>query len=163
MSILRMTGLALATLAFAQTPALVPVVSKPLSRTVDLPGEIQPYLTVDVHARIAGYVERVLVDRGSAVKQGQLLAELSAPKLKAQIAEAESRIQAAEAERTQAEAQLAAAQSTYDRLKKASETHGATAGNERGQADQQVQAARAVVQARLQAVQAATAAAQAQK
>jgi membrane fusion protein (multidrug efflux system) len=158
-----MTGLALAALAFAQTPALVPVVSKPLSRTIDLPGEIQPYLSVAVHARIPGYVERILVDRGSAVKQGQLLAELSAPELKAQIAEAESRIQAAESERTQAEAQLAAAQSTYDRLKKASETPGAIAGNELVQAEQQVQAARAVVEARLQAVQAATAAAQAQK
>ena len=163
MSILRIAGLAVATLAFAQTPALAPVVSKPLSRTVDLPGELQPYLTVAVHARIPGYVERVLVDRGSSVKQGDLLAELSAPELKAQIAEAESRIQAAQSERTQAEAQLAAAQSTYDRLKKASETPGAIAGNELVQAEQQVQAARAVVQARAQAVQAATAAAQAQK
>src|SRR3954447_5898830 len=163
MSILRIAGLALASVAFGQTPALVPVISKSVSRTVELPGELQPYLTVDVHARIAGYVERVLVDRGSAVKQGQLLAELSAPELKAQIAEAESKIQAAESERTQAEAQLAAAQSTSDRLKKAAETPGAIAGNELVQAEQQVQAARAVVQARAQAVQAATAAAQAQK
>src|SRR6476661_3767554 len=73
--------LALGTLAFAQSPALVPVVSKPISRTVELPGELQPYLSVAVHAPIPGYVERVLVDRGSTVKQGDLLVELSAPEL----------------------------------------------------------------------------------
>jgi len=62
---------------------------------------------------------RVLVDRGSPVKQGQILVELSAPEMKAQIAEAESKLQSAEAEQVQAEAQLAAVQSTFDRLEKA--------------------------------------------
>ena len=59
---------------------LASVVAKQRLATVDLPGELQPYLMVDVHAKIRGYVERMLVDRGSAVKQGQLLAELQLPK-----------------------------------------------------------------------------------
>src|ERR1035438_4226696 len=63
--------------AFAQAPNLAPVVSKSLSRTADLPGEFQPFLMVSLHARVAGYVDKVLVDRGSDVKQGQLLVELS--------------------------------------------------------------------------------------
>ena len=88
------------------------MVSKPLSRTVELPGEFLPFLSVSLHAKVPGYVERVLVDRGSVVKQGQLLVELSAPEMTAQIAEAESKVQAAESDRLQAEAQLAAAQST---------------------------------------------------
>ena len=117
-------------LAWSQTADLAPVVSKSVSRTVDLPGEFQPFLSVSLHAKVPGYVERVLVDRGSVVKQGQLLVELSAPEMTAQIAEAESKVQAAESDRLQAEAQLAAAQSTYDRLKKAAETPGAIAGNE---------------------------------
>ena len=99
-----------------------------------------------MHAKVPGYVERVLVDRGSIVEAGQLLAELSAPEMAAQIAEAESKVQAAEADRLQAEAQLAAAQSTYDRLKKAAETPGAIAGNELIQAEKQVEAAQALVQ-----------------
>ena len=74
-----------------------------------------PILSVSLHAKVPGYVERVLVDRGSVVKQGELLVELSAPEMEAQIAEAESKVQAAEADRLQAEAQLAAAQSTYER------------------------------------------------
>jgi RND family efflux transporter MFP subunit len=149
--------------AFAQSPNLVTVVSKPVSRTVDLPGELQPYQKVEIHARVPGYLDRVLVDRGSTVKQGDLLAELRAPELQAQIAEAESKVQAGESERAQAVAQLAAAQSTYDRLKKASETPGAIAGNELVQAEQQVLAARAVVESRAQAVRAAAANVQAQK
>jgi membrane fusion protein (multidrug efflux system) len=154
---------AAAALALAQSSNLVAVISKNVSRTVDLPAELQPFLSVELHAKVSGYVERILVDRGSSVKAGELLAELRAPELQAQIAEAESRVQAAESERTQAEAQLAAAQSTYDRLKKASETPGAIAGNELIQAEQQVEAARAVVQARGQASRAATSAVQAQK
>ncbi len=141
----------------AQTGELAPVVARTVSRAVDLPGEFLPFLSVPLHAKVAGYVERVLVDRGSLVKPGQLLIELSAPEMTAQIAEAESKVQAAEAERLQAEAQVAAAQSTYDRLKQAAETPGAVAGNELIQAEKQVDAAKAVVNSRRQASRAAEA------
>jgi len=63
----------------------------------------------------------------------------------------------------QAEAQLAAAQSTYDGLKKAAETPGAIAGNELILAGKQVEAAEALVRSRQQAVRAAEAAVNAQK
>jgi RND family efflux transporter MFP subunit len=120
-----------------------------------LPGEFLPFLTVSLHARVPGYVERVLVDRGSMVKQGDLLAEMSAPEMSAQIAEAESKVQALEADRLQAAAQLAAAQSTYEELKKAAETPGAIAGNELIQAEKQVDAASALLNSRQQAGKAA--------
>jgi membrane fusion protein (multidrug efflux system) len=81
----------------------------------------------------------------------------------AQLAEAESKVQASESDRIQAEAQLAAAQSTYDRLRKAAETPGAVAGNEVVQAQKQVEAAQALVQAREQASHAAESAVRAQK
>jgi membrane fusion protein (multidrug efflux system) len=139
------------------------VVARPVSRTIELPGEIQPYLSVRLHAKVAGFVERVLVDRGSQVKQGDLLVELSAPEMAARIAEAESRVQAAEADRVQAEAQVAAAQSTFDRLTKAAQTQGAVAGNELVLAEKQVESAKALVRSRQQAVQAAQAAWKAQK
>jgi RND family efflux transporter MFP subunit len=147
--------------AFAQTADLAVVVSKPVSRAVDLPGEILPYLSVAVRAKVAGYVERIVVDRGSEVKQGDLLAQLSAPEMEPQIAGARSKALAAEADRLQAEAQLAAAEATFERLKKAAETPGAIAGNEIVQAEKQVDAARAVVRARQQEVDAAQAAARA--
>jgi RND family efflux transporter MFP subunit len=143
--------------ALAQTIELVPAVSKSLSRTIDLPGEFQPFLSVAVHAKVASYVEKVLVDRGSVVKQGQLLVELIAPEIEAQIAEAESKLQTVEAERVQAEAQVSAAQSTLQFLTEASKTPGAIAGNELVQADKQVQSAKALVEARQHASQAAQA------
>lgn len=140
---------------FAQE--LTPVVSRTISRTVELPGEFSPFQSVSLHAKVPGYVDRVLVDRGSIVKRGDLLVELSAPEMSAQIAEAESKVQATEADRLQAEAQLAAAQSTYDRLKKAAETPGAIAGNELILAEKQVDAAKALIGSREQAGKAAQA------
>jgi RND family efflux transporter MFP subunit len=103
------------------------------------------------------------VDRGSRVKPGDLLVELNAPEMTAQIAEAASKVQAAESDRVQAAAQLAGAQNGYDRLKKAAETAGAISGNELVQAEKQVEAAQALVHARQQAVAAAEAALRAQK
>jgi RND family efflux transporter MFP subunit len=140
---------------FAQTVELTPVVSKALSRTVELPGEFLPFLSVALHAKVPGYVDRVLVDRGSMVKQGELLIEMSAPEMAAQVAEAQSKVQASEADRLQAEAQLAAAQSTYDRMKQAAETPGAVAGNELIQTEKQVDAAKALISSRVQASRAA--------
>ena len=142
---------AIATAGWCQTVDLVQVVSKPGSRTLELPAEIQPFLSVSMHAKVTGYVDRVLVDRGSVVKQGDKLIELSAPEMQAQIAEARSKLQAANADRLQAEAQLAGAQSTYDRMRTASETVGAIAGNELTQAEKQVDAGLALVDARRQA------------
>jgi len=141
-----------------QSSDLVQVISKPVSRTIELPGEFLPFLTVSVHAKVQSYVDRVLVDRGSVVKEGELLAQLSAPEIEAQVVEAESKVQAAEADRLQTEAQLAAVQSTYDRLKAASQTPGAVAGNELIQAEKQRDAAQALVNSRQQASKAAVAA-----
>lgn len=133
------------------------VIARPVARSVDLPGEIAPYLIVSLHAKVPGYVDRILVDRGSVVKKGDLLAELSAPEMEAQIAEAQSKALAAEAERLQAEAQLAAAQSTADRTRTAAQTPGAIAGNELVQVERRVEAAKASLNSRQRSSQAAEA------
>src|SRR5437762_11325069 len=158
----------LAQLAWGQPQEMTAVVSKSVSRTITLPGEIQPFLSVALHSRVAGFVDRVLVDRGSTVKEGQLLIELSAPEMKAQIAEAESKVQVAEGDRLQAEAKLASlgstltsleatlasTQATYDSLKVASKTPGAISGNELEIAVRSVEAQRAAVEAQRGNIQA---------
>jgi RND family efflux transporter MFP subunit len=146
-----------------QTADLVPVLAKTLSRTVVLPGELQPFLSVSLHARVSGYAERVLVDRGSEVKQGDTLIKISAPELNAQIAEAESKVQAAQADLVQAQAQLDALHATYERLKKAAETPGAVAGNELIQVEKQIAATQALLDSRSQAIRTAQAALRAQQ
>jgi RND family efflux transporter MFP subunit len=135
--------------------AVVPVRQQSVERIIHLPGEILPFQHVAVHARANGYVERVLVDRGSAVRQGDLLVALTAPEIAAEVAEAESRVQTAESNRAEAEARLAAAQATHERLKQAAETPGAIAGNELVQSEKTVDAARASVSSAASAVRAA--------
>ena len=147
----RLILLFCAAAAFAQTIELVPVIQKPVSRSITLPGEFEPFMSVALQARVPGFVERVLVDRGSAVRQGDLLIELSAPEMEARIREAESKVDAADSERVQAEAQRAAAQSTLERLKKAAETPGAVAGNEIVVAERQLDALDALVRGKQQA------------
>ncbi len=127
----------------AQPVEVVKVRGERVDRKIQLPGELRPYQQVDLHARVTAVVDRVLVDRGSAVRKGQLLVALSAPEMDAQIAEAESRVQTIEAQRAEAEAKASGAQSTYDRLKATSATPGAIAGNELIQAEKALEAARA--------------------
>jgi membrane fusion protein (multidrug efflux system) len=64
--------------AFGQTMDEVRVISRPVDRKVELPGEFVPYLSVPIHAKIPGFVDKVQVDRGSVVKEGQLLATMIA-------------------------------------------------------------------------------------
>jgi RND family efflux transporter MFP subunit len=145
--------------AFAQSPARVEfatVESRTPSRTVSLPAELAPFLQADIEARVPGYIERVLVDRGSKVRTGQLLVELSAPELKAQTAAAESTLHQAEADVSQAESQAAAVESTFVRLQEASKTPGAIAENELVQAEKQRDAARSVVESRKEAARSAS-------
>ena len=144
--------------AQAQTIELVPVIQKLVSRTITLPGEFEPFMKVALQARVPGFVEKVLVDRGSVVKQGELLIELSAPEMDARIAEAEAKVQANDSERLQAEAQRAGAQTTLDRLKKAAETPGAIAGNEVTVVQKQVDAFDALIQSKQQSSTSLTAA-----
>lgn len=144
-----------------QTVSVVAVVAKNIASVIQLPAELLPYQSVFLHARVSGYVEEISVDRGSQVKKDQLLVKLSAPELAAQVAEAESKAEAAASQKAEAEAQLASAQSTFDRLKAASATDGAIAGNELVQAEKTVEAANALVRSRDSATRAARAAVQA--
>jgi RND family efflux transporter MFP subunit len=81
--------------------------------------------------------------------------------MKAQRAEAEARVKAVEAQRAEAEAKFASLQGTYERLKAASATPGAIAGNELLIAEKSVDAARAQIRAVESSVLAAKAAVQA--
>ena len=132
--------------AFAQTIVeTAKVVAQAVDKVRKLPGELTPYQTVDLTARVAGYIEELRVDVGSVVKKGEVVARLSAPEMDAQLAEARSRVGTGEAQRAEAEAKLLGVQATYERLKAASATPGAIAGHELVLAEKSVEAARSVV------------------
>ena len=135
---------------------LISFLALPLAaQTVKLPGELKPWQRVSLTSRVAGIVDAVEVDRGSVVKQGQLLIRLSAPEMKAQIAEAESRGLAIGAQKSESEARLSAAESTLERLKAAAKTAGAVAENDIVQSEKTVLASRAAALALEKSVAAA--------
>lgn len=138
-----LSSLLLATAAFAQETA--PVVVKVLDRKLRLPAEVQAYQAVDIVARVQGFVETVHVDRGSVVKRGQALIDLSAPEMKAQLSEYEAKALAIESQKAEAEARLAALESTLQRMRDAAKTPGAIAANEIVQSEKAVDAQKALI------------------
>jgi membrane fusion protein, multidrug efflux system len=132
--------------ATAQAPVeVVRVAAKVTERQANLPGEFHPYLAVPIFAKVSGFIKQVTVDRGSRVKEGQLLATVEAPEIQSQIVEAQSKAQALDLQRAEAEAKLASAQGTYQRLKAASATPGVVAENDVAVAQKSVEAAQALV------------------
>lgn len=85
-----------------------------------LPGELRPYEQVNLYPKIKGFVREIYVDRGAAVKKGQLLAVLEAPEI---MRNSESD-QAAEQKFKEI---YSYSRQSYDRLSKASKSQGAVA------------------------------------
>ncbi|MDB5135991.1 MAG: efflux transporter periplasmic adaptor subunit [Mucilaginibacter sp.] len=119
---------------------LVPAQKGKLSSTIAVPGELIPYQEVDLYAKITSYVKKLLVDIGSQVHAGQLLATLEAPEINSQLASAESRIK-------QQEAVLYASKATYDRLLSTSKTPGTVSQNDLEQAEAKMNSDQANVEA----------------
>ena len=76
----------------------VQAAQKGAPRTVELPGQVEAAEQTKLHAKIAGFVEKVHVDIGDRVKKGQVLAELSVPEIEAELRQKEALIAQAEAE-----------------------------------------------------------------
>jgi len=101
-----------------------------ISHVLTLAGQFQPYQEVDVHPKVSGYMRKINVDIGDIVQQGQTLAVLEVPELKAQLQQtvfqvdqAKEEITGAQHEINRAMAQHSALHEEYDRLKQASEGH----------------------------------------
>ncbi|WP_085315377.1 efflux RND transporter periplasmic adaptor subunit [Derxia lacustris] len=62
-----------------------------------LPGNVRAWDEAPIHARTSGYLKRWLVDIGTPVKAGELLAEIDAPEVDQQLRQAEADLATAEA------------------------------------------------------------------
>lgn len=82
----------------------------PATSDLVLPGNTTPVTEAYIYARASGYVKRRLVDIGDRVKEGQLLAEIDAPDLDQQVAQARASVAQAEKQLDQAKADLVDAQ-----------------------------------------------------
>lgn len=90
----------------APVVGIAPVVHMDLSRKLALAAEFHPYLEVDIHAKVAGYLKSINVDIGDRVKKGQLLATLEVPELADELKQAEASIRESEAEIDRAKGDL---------------------------------------------------------
>lgn len=95
-----------------------PVRASPSTIAVTWPGTIEPFAQANIYGRASGYISRREVDIGSRVKSGQLLAEITAPELEYQIAQAEGTLAQMQAALEQAEATRDLARVTWGRNKK---------------------------------------------
>lgn len=84
------------------TVAVAPVTRRDLFTEVPIPAEFRPYVEVELHAKVSGYVEQMNVDFGDKVKSGQLLATLEVPELHDQLHNALAMQQRVEADYTNA-------------------------------------------------------------
>jgi len=89
------------------------VVKKNLGRQITLSSELVPFQEIDVYAKQSGYVKKLMVDYGSRVKAGQVMAILEIPELEAQLQEDLAEIKNASNQVTRAQHELARYQAQY--------------------------------------------------
>ena len=105
------------------TVGVTSVKRKPMMRQLTVSAELVPYQETDVFAKESGYVKDLLVDYGSRVKKGELMAVLDIPELQIQlkqdeagIANANDAVTHAQHEVGRLEAQLVPLKAQADRL-----------------------------------------------
>jgi RND family efflux transporter MFP subunit len=105
------------------TVGVTNVVKRTLSRQITLSSELVPFQEIDVYAKESGYVQKLNVDYGTHVKEGQVMATLEIPELEAQLQEDQAEIknysnqvERAQHELSRDEAQYNALHLEYTRL-----------------------------------------------
>jgi RND family efflux transporter MFP subunit len=98
----------------APTVAVAPVVRGDLSQVLTIAAEFRAYQEIDLHAKVAGYVQKIDVDVGDHVKEGQLLAVLEVPELQNEVQQDQASIARAAEEVNRAQADLQRAESAHD-------------------------------------------------
>jgi RND family efflux transporter MFP subunit len=82
--------------------AVARVTREDLYNQVTIPAEFRPYVEVELHAKVSGYVQQMNVDFGDRVKAGQLMATLEVPELHDELDRALAAEKRAEADYTNA-------------------------------------------------------------
>jgi len=115
--------------ADAVTVGVTVIGRKPLARELTVSSELVPFQAIDVYAKEAGYVRQLLVDYGTRVSKGQLMAVLEIPELEAQLEadaaatkNAEDRVTTAQHELNRVQAQHSVMHLQYQRLSAVAKT-----------------------------------------
>ncbi|HVW87055.1 MAG TPA: biotin/lipoyl-binding protein, partial [Bryobacteraceae bacterium] len=95
----------------------------PADTDVVLPGNLSALTEASIYARAAGYVKKRYVDIGDRVREGQLMAEIDAPELDQQVAQARAAVSQAQQQLGQTRAALVQAESQRDLAKVTAERY----------------------------------------
>lgn len=158
----------------AVTVGVTKIGRKTLERQLTVSSELVPFQEVDVYAKESGYVRDLLVDYGSRVRKGEIMAVLEIPELEVQLQQDDAAIRNASDQVTHAEHELGRVEALhkalhlqFDRLNGVAKSKpGLVAQQEVDDAQGKDQAAEAQVEAtksNLQATQSQLQAAQAKK
>jgi len=83
-----------------QTPAMSVQTIRPkrgqIVHKVTLPGNVMAYQEATLYVKVAGYLKTINVDKGDSVKEGELLAEIEAPEMLADLIKAKAEAEAAQ-------------------------------------------------------------------
>jgi HlyD family secretion protein len=85
-----------------------------VSRFIRQPGYIRPYEQTPIYSKIAGYVEQVLVDKGSRVHKGDPLVKLWVPEMEQDLHAKQAQVRQSKAELKQSEQGLIAARANVN-------------------------------------------------
>jgi RND family efflux transporter MFP subunit len=100
--------------ANAPSVAVVKVTRRDLSSNLEIASEFQPFQEIQVYAKVSGYIQKLYVDWGSHVKQGQLMAVLEIPELQQQVQQDEAAVRRSEQNVESAREELKRAESVYN-------------------------------------------------
>ncbi len=98
----------------------------PQSITITVPGTLRPWQEVSIFARTTGYLKHWYADISNQVKQGDLLAEIDAPEVDAQLGQAQASLQQMQGALAKAESDLQIAKLTNERYQAIRSTVGVT-------------------------------------
>jgi RND family efflux transporter MFP subunit len=84
-----------------------------ISHVLGMAGQFQPYQVIDIHPKVSGFIRHIYVDIGDKVRQGQTLAVLEVPELRAQLESTVAQVGQRKDEIVRAEHDVARAQAEY--------------------------------------------------
>jgi RND family efflux transporter MFP subunit len=84
-----------------------------------LPGDVQAWYSAPVYARVGGYLKAWYFDFGARVKKGQVLAEIDAPEIDAQLSADKAKLKSAQAVVKVRDAEVHFANTTFARWRDA--------------------------------------------
>ncbi len=81
----------------SEAEAIVRVKTSVVRRTTTLPATVRPSRLVDVYPKVSGELRSLSVDIGDRVRQGQVLAVIDAPELRAELRKSQAMVELAQA------------------------------------------------------------------